>query len=141
MNDQDIFKRSLCCLTTHLHPEWGDRTALDVFNRLLAKNVRPDNWTANTHLDIQLSQVSSRLEQWTTGALAKLTRAHPSQVGKDCDCPIVIVEYAGKQRLLDGNHRINRWVFTNDTRLHDVHIHNIAVIGQFVELPAVTNNA
>ena len=141
MNDQDVFERSLSCLRAHCHPEWGDRTPLDVFNRLLAKNVRPNTWTPNTHLDIQPSQVRSRSEQWTTDALAKLARGHTSVAGRDFDCPIVIAEYAGKQRVLDGNHRINRWVLAKDAGRHDVHIHNIAVIGQFVELPSVTHGA
>lgn len=138
MSSQAIFEQSLKCLLAHCHPEWGDRTPLDVFSRLLAKNVRPSSWTPNTHLELEPGQVTSRKEQWSTDTLAKLTRGHSSAAGNDFDCPIVIAEYEGKQWVLDGNHRINRWVLTKDTRLHDVHIHTIAIVGQFVELPPIT---
>jgi len=46
-----------------------------------------------------------------------------------------------KQRVLDGNHRINRWVTAGDTRVHDVNIHTTAEVGEFIELPALTNGA
>lgn len=136
-----LFGESLRCLGAHFHPEWGDRNPLDVFNRLLAKNIRPSGWTTNTHLDIQPDQIRSRREQWTTEALGKLVRGHNSAAGQDFSCPIVIAEYAGAQRVLDGNHRINRWVAAGDTRLHDVNIHTISVTGAFIELPAVTHGA
>ena len=132
-----VFKRSLQCLGEHCHPEWGDRTPLDVFNRLLAKNIRPAGWTESTHLNIQPAQVSSRREQWTTGALAALPRGHASAVGIDVDCPIVIAEYEGVRRLLDGNHRVNRWVASGDARLHWVHIHVVAASGHVVEHAAI----
>jgi hypothetical protein len=141
MIDDVIFDNSLRCLWAHCHPEWGDRLPLDVFNRLLAKNIRNDGWTKNTHLTIQPQQVASRQEQWTTDDLAKLPRGHGSSKGDDFACPIVIVEYDGAQRLLDGNHRINRWIATGDTRLHAVNIHAISGSGQFVVLPTTANGA
>ncbi len=134
VSDQ-IFAQSLKCLLAHCHPEWGDRYPLDVFNRLLAKNTRPSECTRNTHLNIQKHQVKSRRGQWTTDDLGKLTRGHPSTGGFDVDCPIIVAEYEGQQWLLDGNHRVNRWVAAGDTRMHDVNIHTVAGIGQFIELP------
>ena len=133
-----LFDESLRCLQAHLHPEWGDRHPLDVFNRLLAKNVRPSTGTRNTHLDIKRDQVSSRREQWITEDLRKLARGHKSAAGQDFGCPIIIAEYEGVQRVLDGNHRINRWVTAGDPRVHDVNIHTITGFGKFIELPAVT---
>jgi hypothetical protein len=132
-----LLDQSLNCLR-HLHPEWGDRTLLDVFNRLLAKNVTPPGWTKNTHFTFQPSQIRSRRETWTTDQLGKLDRGHSDASGDDFDCPIVIVEYQGKQRVLDGNHRINRWVASGDARLHNVNIHTIDAIGQVVNLPPTT---
>jgi hypothetical protein len=134
-----LLDKSLRCLGAHLHPEWGDRHPLDVFNRLLAKNIRPSIGTRNTHLGSKRDQVSSRREQWTTEDLGKLARGHKSAAGQDFGCPIIIAEYEGVQRVLDGNHRINRWVTAGDTRVHDVNIHTIAGIGEFIELPALTN--
>jgi hypothetical protein len=89
-------------------------------------------------LDIKRDQVRSRREQWTTDALGRLARGHSSTVGKDFDCPIIIAEYDGIQYVLDGNHRINRWVTAGDPRVHDVNIHTITGFGKFIELPAVT---
>jgi hypothetical protein len=129
-----IFDQTLKCLFSwHAHPEWGDREPLDVFNRLLAKNIRPDGWTKNTHLNIQRYQVRSRTELWTTAALGALPRGHASTGGGDFACPIIVAEYEGKQRLLDGNHRVNRWVASGDTTRHEVNIHVIEGTAEFIE--------
>ena len=140
VNDE-ILDQSLQCLRFHFHPEWGDQDLLDVFNRLLAKNIRPNRWTPHTHLDIQRHHVTSRRERWTTDALWKLLRGHDSTAGRDFDCPIIVAEYEGKLRVLDGNHRINRWVADGDTRSHDVNIHTVTAIGQFIERPAAGRGA
>lgn len=140
-SNDEILEQSMKCLSAHLHSEWGDRVPLDVFNRLLAKNIRPNGWTPNMHLNIQPEQISSRQEQWTTDALANLRRGHGSTEGDDFDCPIIVAEYEGEQRLLDGNHRINRWIKVGDTILHDINIHAISGIGQLVELPAIHHGA
>jgi hypothetical protein len=136
-----VLDESLKCLWAHCHPEWGDRVPLDVFNRLLAKTIKPHGWTPNTHLDIQPQQISSQRERRPTEALARLRRGHSSTAGEDFDCPIVVAHYAGTKRLLDGNHRINRWIEVGDARLHDVNIHTIAAVGSFIELPAVHHGA
>jgi len=135
-----ILEQSLWCLRFHCTGRKGDYTLLDVFNRLLAKNIRPSGWTDNTHLNIQPHQVTSRRERWTTASLAELT-GHKFTNGEDFDSPIVVAEYDGVTRLLDGNHRINRWVEAGDMSLHDVNIHRIAGVGQFVEHPAVEKDA
>jgi hypothetical protein len=136
-SEDAILDQSLNCLWAHRHLQWGDCVPLDVFNRLLAKNIRPSGWTPNTHLAIHPQQISSRREQWTTDALARLPSGHSSTAGEDFGCPIVVAEYLGQRRLLDGNHRINRWIEAGDTRLHNVNIHAIAGVGDFVELPAI----
>jgi hypothetical protein len=112
-----------------------------VFNRLLAKNIRPVGWTSNTHLDIQEHQITSRQEQWSTAALGKLPRAHEELGDWDSNCPVVLAEYEGALRLLDGNHRINRWVSTGDGRTHEVNIHTIAGTGRIIELPDASRDA
>lgn len=134
-NHDAILDQTLTCLRAHSHPEWGDSAPLDVLNRLLAKNIKPDGWTKYTHLNIQAQHIGSRREKWSIGELEKLDRGHSDPRGKDFECPIIIVEYQFKLRLLDGNHRINRWLLTQDTRLHDVNIHTVDGVGQFVELP------
>ena len=134
----DILDHSLECLRGHLHAEWGDRCLLDVFNRLLAKNIRPPGWTKNTHVDLQRQQITSRKEQWATAALGALTRGHNSEAGDDFGCPIILAEYQG-MRVLDGNHRIKRWVASSDIRVHDVQIHTVVGPVRFIELPSVTH--
>ena len=108
---------------------------MDVFNRLLAKDIRPPGWTKNIHADLQRQQITSRREQWATAALEALTRGHNSKAGDDFGCPIILAEYQGI-RVLDGNHCINRWVASSDTRVHDVHIHTVADPVRFVDLPS-----
>ena len=136
MSNDAIFDQSLKCLSSHFHPEWGDHNLLDVFNRLLAKNIKPAGWTFNTHLDIQRHQITSRHEQWHLEALARLDLGHGSSIGKDFDCPIIVAEYEGQQRLLDGNHRINRWIEAGDVRVYNVNIHTVLGSAKFIELPS-----
>jgi hypothetical protein len=132
-----LLEETLECLKAHLHPEWGDRAPIDTFNRLVAKNVKAAGSTSNTHLDIQMAEIQSRREQWTTDQLGKLERGHSDPRGADFQFPVVVIEYQGKQRLLDGNHRVNRWVVTKDSRLHEVNIHTVQRDGNAIELPAV----
>ena len=134
MSNDAILDQTLECLRAHLHPEWGDRKPLDVLNRLLAKNIKPDGWTPNTHLNIQRHQIRSRKAHWSLDELAKLDRGHAGISGKDFECPIIVVEYQSKQRLLDGNHRINRWLRLQNMQLHDVNIHTVEDVGQYIEL-------
>lgn len=133
-----ILRQSLFCLLDHLHPQWGDREPIDVFNRLLAKHLGHAGMSKTTHTDFRVEQISSRREQWGTAELGKLRRGHGDHRGIDVACPIVLAEYAGEMRVLDGNHRINRWVRTNDSRLHEVHIHSIGGIAGLIELPPDT---
>jgi len=132
-----ILEQTMQCLMWHIHPEWGDRNSLDVINRLLAKKLRPEGWETNMHLDIGPHQVHSRQEQWTIDKLEKLSRDHSSRGGDDFGCPIIIIEYESKQYLLDGNHRVNRWIKTRDPNPHDINIHTISGGGQFTVLPAI----
>jgi len=55
-SNDEILEQSMKCLSAHLHSEWGDRVPLDVFNRLLAKNIRPNGWTPNMHLTFSLNK-------------------------------------------------------------------------------------
>jgi hypothetical protein len=100
--------------------EWGNRAPVDVFNRLMAKHVKSAGWTPNTHTNIRPEQVRSRREQWGVETLGQLRRDHQGVAGPRTrlDGPIVIVEYEGALRLLDGNHSINTWAAKGDLALH-----------------------
>ena len=129
--------QTLRCLAPHTHPEWGDRDPWDVFNRLLAKMLTRKQCPPNTHMNIALRQIRSRREKWTTDQLGALPRLHSEAGGVDVDCPIIVVEFQATPVLLDGAHRINRWVAAGDGRLHEVNIHTVTGVGQFLELPPV----
>ena len=133
-----IFEETLRHLLPHLHPEWGDRKPMDVFNRLLAKNVRAAGYTKHSHMDIAPSRICSRREQWGLIEFARLARGHLRAAGPftRLDGPIVVVEYQGAMRLLDGNHRINTWLAKGDAEFHPVHIHTIQGAGRVIELPS-----
>jgi hypothetical protein len=137
MHVDPLLESSLHCLMQHCHPEWGDRDGLDVFNRLLAKNAKPKGWTKNTHLTFQRRDIRSRREQWATETLEKFARGHSDPSGIDIPCPIIIAEYDGVQRVLDGNHRINRWVAARDKRIHEIHIHTVIGVPHLVVLPPI----
>jgi hypothetical protein len=128
-----LLRNALYCLLDHFNPKLGDKLPLDVFNRLLAKNIRPLGWKGVTHTDAQVSQISARQERWTTAQLAVLPRGHSDPSGVDIECPIIIAEYQD-QRLLDGNHRVNRWVCSGDQRLHEVIVLSVSGAIGFVEL-------
>jgi hypothetical protein len=128
-----LLRKSLSCLMDHFHAEWGDRSPLDVFNRLVAKNLGRAGPQKSGHATVREDQITSRKEQWTTARLGALTRGHADPSGVDIACPIVLVEHSGRTIVLNGNHRINRWVRTNDTRVHDVIIHSIPEVLTFVD--------
>jgi len=131
-----LLLQSLNCLKPHLHKKWGDRAPMDVFNRLLAKHVRPPGWTTNTHFTLTPDRITSRQEQWPIERLTTLRLAHSDPSGADFGCPIIVAEYAGEQHLLDGNHRVNRWKQAGDTGLHAVNIHTVTGEARHVELPS-----
>ena len=135
LQKDSVLDQSLTCLRFHLRPEWGDRNELDVLNRLLAKKIQPDGWTTNTHSTVRFDQISSRVEKWTSKDLGKLRRGHGSTFGEDFECPIIVVEFDGQRLLLDGNHRINRWLEKHDNREHAVNIHTITGDVEMMELP------
>jgi hypothetical protein len=137
MTVDPLLEISLRCLMQHCHPEWGDRNGLDVLNRLLAKTFKPSDWTKNTHLTFQRGDIRARRERWSTEALGALTRGHSDASGVDIPCPIILAEYAGATLVLDGNHRINRWVSAGDKRIHEVHLHTVNGVPRFAVLPGV----
>jgi hypothetical protein len=135
-----LIRKAFYCLLDHFKPEMGDKVPIDTFNRLLAKNIRPPGWKDVTHTNVTISQISARHERRTTQALAALPRGHNYTNGVDVECPIVIAEYQG-QRLLDGNHRVNRWASANDQRLHEVIILSVDGVVGFKEHEPDLNDA
>ena len=132
---------TFACLAAHLHPEWGDRTPLDVFNRLLAKNLQPPGLTPCTHLDIRCHQIRSSKVWRTTDELARLAeQGHRGAHGRGASQPVVIALYDNQERLLDGNHRINWWQSLDDHELHEVNLHEVLIAGQFLDQVPVSED-
>lgn len=138
-----ILELSLSCLAPHhLHPEWGDETSMDVFNRLLAKNylMRAEGKTreqvTNTHLNIQRDQIVSVQTTKTANWLAGTVPVGDTSSAPRTTCPIILAVYLGEPCLLDGNKRVRWWLEHGDTDFHRLHIHTVAVHGSFLELPS-----
>ncbi len=120
-----ILDQSLDLLRYHYHPEWDDRSQIDVFNRLLAKNIRAQGWKKTDHMDVKPHQIRSKREKRSTGELARFHRPHGLDDPHCEDCPLIIAVYNGKERLLDGHTRINYWLKQRNTEDHDVNVHVI----------------
>lgn len=123
--DDDVLEQSLQMLRHHYHPEWGDRSLMDVFNRLLSKNIRQPGWKRTDHMDVRIGQIRSFRDQRSTAELTQFPRTHDRDKPIKEDCPIIVVVYAGQDRLLDGTTRINYWVNTGNSDLHDLNVHVI----------------
>jgi len=98
---------------------------MDVFNRLLAKNIRAQGWKETDHLDIKPHQIRSHREKRSTDELARFHRPHGLDDPKCEDFPLIIAVHNGKERLLDGHTRINYWVKQRNIEDHHVNVHVI----------------
>ena len=70
-----------------------------------------------------------REEWWQTNELSRLERKHNKVHDFDDDRPIVVVEFEGRLILVDGNHRVTRWLASGhnvERQLLIVHPHGIA---------------
>ena len=143
MPSDSILDLSLSCLAPHhLHSEWGDETAMDVFNRLLAENylVRVEGKTRdeirNTHLNIRREQIVSVHTTKTANWLAETVPIGNTSCAPRTTCPVILAVYQGEPLLLDGSKRIRWWLEHGDAGFHRVHIHTVTVYGSFIDLPS-----
>ena len=124
--DDKILKETLFALKHQVHPEWGDATLFDVFTRLIARSIGRPTWTEDEHEPINIRDIRSRQEYRTTDELAKLDRHHSRNEPMSVDGPIVVIDYAGQERLIDGTARINLWEEGKNTDRHLVHVHTLS---------------
>ncbi len=92
----------------------ADETATECLNRLVRERIdekalRVDETTAG------ITEVS-----WPTARLNELDRKHDRTNDKDDRRPIVVVQHRNRKLLIDGNHRVNRWLRESPTPEHDV---------------------
>ena len=135
IEEDRILFETLMALRWHYHPEWGDRAEFDVLTRLLAKNIKRDDWTKYHHEPITVEQVRSRSEKRTTEQLLQLSIGHPRDKPQHLDGPIIVFDYEGEERLLDGNTRINHWIEKGNTERHLVHVHWVEPVKPREETP------
>ena len=126
----EILEQSLDLLRYHFWPQHGDRSVMDVFNRLLAKNIKAPGWRPSDHTPFTMLQIRSRRERRTTEELAKFPKAHNRDDPINKECPIIVAVLDGVERLLDGHNRINYWQKVGDDGPHDVNVH---IIDKFVQ--------
>ena len=65
----------------------------------------------------------SRREYRTTEQLSQLAVGHDRDKPQHLGGPILVFDYEGEERVLDGNTRINYWNGSGNTEQHLVHIH------------------
>ncbi len=75
---------------------------------------------SDKRLVIDASTATIRRVLLPTLELKRLKRKHDRTNDKDDRRPIVVVEYEGESLLIDGNHRVNRWLSSSPIPEHDV---------------------
>ncbi|HEY2786344.1 MAG TPA: hypothetical protein VGJ05_15360 [Fimbriiglobus sp.] len=112
-NDDALWNRAKELLRHHQKSD--DPTPVDALNRLLHE-------AAPEASSIRLSEANCRivLESWLMKKLAGLRRRHDRATPKDEGCPILVVCWRGKQYLIDGGNRINKWVKEKNEGSHAV---------------------
>lgn len=88
-----------------LRPKKSDPTPNACFNRLVNERL-----TGVPTVQVDERTAAIREEVWPTEQLSMLERKHEKKYEYEDDRPIVVVEYREKKLLIDGNHRVNRWL-------------------------------
>src|SRR5687767_13306843 len=79
-------------------------TPQECLNRLVRERI------SDKKLVVDASTAAIREERWPTSELKRLKLKHDRTNDKDDRRPIVVVDYKGEPLLIDGNHRVNRWL-------------------------------
>ena len=120
---QEILAETLEVLRYHVWRDRGDKTSLDVFNRLLAKQINGPDGDPLARMNFSPEQIRSSREQRTTSELAGFPKWHDHDNPNKTDCPIIVAVFNGTEYLLDGHTRINYWQKIRDEGPHDVNVH------------------
>jgi hypothetical protein len=86
----------------------------ECLNRLVRERI------SDKKLVVDASTATIRRDLLSTLELQRLKRKHDRTNDKDDRRPIVVVEYKGEPLLVDGNHRVNRWLSSSRISEHDV---------------------
>lgn len=74
-------------------------------NRLVRERI-----SSRTLANVNENTATIRKELWTFEQLQTLERKHNRVNDKDDNRPLIVVKYGDRKLLIDGNHRVNRWL-------------------------------
>lgn len=97
-----------------LKPKDIDATPNACLNRLT--NERP----GVPRMRLNENTAIVRQERWSTEQLRTLDTKHQKVHEFDDDRPIIVVDLDKKRLLVDGNHRVARWVMKGESKLFEV---------------------
>ena len=83
-------------------------------NRLVRERV-PDK---TLNVDARTATICKEI--WRTSDLRSLKRKHDRMNEEDDRRPIVVVDYRNERLVIDGNHRVNRWLLASPIPEHEV---------------------
>jgi hypothetical protein len=97
-----------------LRPKPSDPSPNACLNRLINERLSSQRVSLNPETAVVCE------EHWPSEDLAHLDRWHTKMHDFDDDRPIVVVQLASRKILIDGNHRVTRWLSTGAGRVRPV---------------------
>lgn len=88
-----------------LKPKATDPSPKACLNRLVRERI-----SGRAPPEVNEITATIRRESWTLEQLQALERKHERVNDKDDNRPLVVVKYGDRKLLIDGNHRLNRWL-------------------------------
>lgn len=98
-----------------LKPKPTDSSPDACLNRLVRERI-----SGRAPAEVNENTATIRKELWTLEQLESLDRKHDRVNDMDDNRPLVVVKYGDRKLLIDGNHRVNRWLAGRSDSLHEV---------------------
>lgn len=92
----------------------GSETPNECLNRLTNERLN----VPRLRLDSKTTVVS--LERWSIERLRSLETKHQTPYDFDDERPIVVIDLGERKLLVDGNHRVARWLMEGESKLYEV---------------------
>lgn len=97
------------------HRKAHDSTAIDVLNRLVSERV-----SGIRGVRLGPDSCTIREDRWPIERLASAERKHQRDAPRYMIEPVIVVAYAGRTLLIDGNNRVNEWLARGERRTRRV---------------------
>ena len=97
-----------------LNPKKSDVSTNACLNRLTNERL------AGNVISLNPDTAMVRDERWLTEHLVRLDRKHERMHDFDDERPLVAVEHLGRLILVDGNHRVTRWLASGQAKERQV---------------------